>query len=542
MKILVVDDERIMLEAIAKILTNEPGIQLETARNGREALEKAESFHPHLIMMDIKLPGANGLETLTAIRRLLPNVVAIIISAYDDFIYAQDAIRLNVFDYLLKPINKTRLLEAIAKVAGYLEQQRRACRAELAHQEQYRKWRPLVERELVQALQSGGQTELIKEYQALLGVEISAGFFMAISLPRKLVDVAGTTANPEPSAVKLTALVEWLRHRWRCLLGPLRHQPLIVFVPLDREDLKEGDFSKLQQTYSRRTWEYITTEQRIAPVRIGVGAVHRYPANFNLSYQEALQALQQDGEGLFYHQDVAGQPANPAWENGLEANLHEIAEAVRFGHLYRVETLCHKLNVAYSGNVGEEQRQLLIHLVELVLTSYRLCREISKDQSRRPTIKQLLTILDSSADLADNMTLVSAILADLTLVIKNNRNNQVKAVIVKAKTLIDQLYQRELSLEEVAQAVAVSPFYLSRLFREEMGVGFTEYLTRLRMEKSLMLLAQGLTIKECSFTVGYNDPNYFSRLFHKYFQLSPTEYRATSLPKKGVFADENPGD
>jgi two-component system response regulator YesN len=536
MKILVVDDEPIMLEAIAKILTNDTTIQLEIARSGREALEKAESFHPHLIMMDIKLPGVNGLEALAAIRRLLPNVVAIIITAYDNFIYAQDAIRLNVFDYLLKPINKFRLLEAITKVAGHLDQQHRACQAELVRQEQYQKLRPLVERELIQTLQSGSQPELLKEYQALLDLEISAGFFMAISLTGKLAKAASAPTNPEPLSPKLSAVAEWLRRRLHCVIGPLDHQPLIVFVPLNREEYKETDFYELQQTFCTRVYEYLTVEQRLVPVRIGVGSVHLSPANFSLSYQEALLALRQNEAGLFYYHGAADPATNPAREEDLEADLREIASAVRFGHLYRVETLYHKLTVAYLGSVGEEQRQLLIHLIELVLTSYRFCRELSKDQSHRPTVKQLLTILDSSAGLTDSLTLVGAIITNLTLIIKNNRENQVKTLIIKAKTLIDQLYHQELSLEKVARAVAISPFYLSRLFREEMGVGFTEYLTRLRLEKSLMLLAQGLTVKECSFAVGYNDPNYFSRLFHKYFQLSPTAYRETSFPKKGASA------
>jgi two-component system response regulator YesN len=540
MKILAVDDEQIMLEAIAKILVNEADIQLETAHSGREALEKAESFHPHLIMMDIKMPGINGLETLTEIRRLLPNVVAIMISAYDNFIYAQDAIRLNVFDYLLKPVNKTRLLDVIARAAKHLENLRHDRQTEIAQRERYKKLRPLIEKELLQTLQTATNPVLWEDYQALLEIEITAGFFMALSFPEPLAQFATKKEAENQLLEKKALFTEWLRRRFGCLIGSLPNNPLIIFVPFEQADFKEADFAGFQANLGNRILEYLKDKPLFAKVRIGIGHV-RLPAHFSLSYQEALQALRQAGEGLLYFNQAGDQRSTHGQENILELELHEITEAIRFGHLYQVEMLLPKFTAKYSDS-GLEHEHLLVRLLELLLTSYRFCREVSKDQTDYPAIQQLLTILDTSNDLAATLSLVTITLINLTKIIKDNRANQVKTIIIKAKAAIDELYQQDLSLEDVAHAVAISPFYLSRLFREEMGIGFTEYLTRLRMEKSLTLLVQGLTVKECAFAIGYNDPNYFSRLFRKYFQLSPTEYRETSLPKKGVIAHEGSGD
>ncbi|MGD9154061.1 MAG: response regulator [Bacillota bacterium] len=534
MKILAVDDEPIMLGAIAKILAGDPTLQLETACNGREALEKTESFHPHLVIMDIKLPGVNGLETLAEIRRLLPNVVAIIISAYDNFIYAQEAIRLNVFDYLLKPINKTRLLEIIAKVSRRLEEQRQVRQAELDRWENYQKLRPLIERELIRTLRTGKQPQLCEEYQALLKLKIKAGFFMAVSLSERLIPLPGVGASCGPAPEKLDVIGDWFRDRFHCLIDPPDHRLLMVFVPLDGEEADGTDYSQLQQHIIQRVWKYLTIKQHLTAIRIGVSAVHHSPANFGLSYQEALQALQQQtGEGLSCYNKSDGQTINPAWEYNLEKALHEITEAVRFGQLYRVATSFQKLAVTYGDCTGCQQQLLAVHLVELLLTAHRYCRELAKEQTHCPTSEHLLIILDNRLCLADRLTLVTKTVTDLTRAIHTKREHRVKMLIIKAKALIDQLYHQELTLEKVARAIAISPFYLSRLFRKEMGVGFSEYLTRLRMEKSLTLLAQGLPVKECSFAVGYNDPNYFSRLFRKYFQLSPTAYRETFLPQKG---------
>jgi two-component system response regulator YesN len=544
MKIMIVDDEQIMLDAVAKILGNEAHLQLETARSGREAIETAEAFHPHLVMMDIKMPGCNGLETLAEIRRILPNVITIIISAYDNFIYAQESIRLDVFDYLLKPITKTRLMEVIAKVQNHLDKLLLIRQKETTLREQHQKLRPLIERELILSLQAGDKLgALEEEYQAMLEIEIKAGFFVALVYSDQLCQFETKIETNYQLAEKLTAFNEWLHYRFHCLIGPMQSNPLTIFVPVENSELQTADFRVARRVFGQRVLEYLTAELNFPKARIGIGAIRQGPAaQFSLSYQEALQALNQSGEGLLYYQSANHQTGNPLWEDTLELELHEIEEAVRFGHCHQVEALCHKLSVKYSGSLPPQQDRLLTYLLGLMLTAYRTCREASKEHPAYPPLKQLLRLVDHSNGLPNILTRVTATLINLAQIIKNKRANQVKTIIVKAKEMIDQLYDHSLSLETVANAVAVSPFYLSRLFREEMGIGFTEYLIRLRMKKSLTLLSQGLTVKECSLSVGYNDPNYFSRLFRKYYQLSPTEYRETSLPKKGVIADEHSGD
>jgi two-component system response regulator YesN len=543
MKIMIVDDEQIMLDAFQKILKNEPEIQLEIAHSGREAIEKAEVFHPHLIMLDIKMPGINGLEALSEIRRILPDVVTVITSAYDDFIYAQEALRLNVFDYLLKPITKTRLIEIIHRVQKHLENLHLSRQDEITLRECHKKLQPVIERELILSLQAGGATDRVEEYQSMLGLKIEAGFFMALFFPEQNPQLDIQIQADYLSDEKLTSLTEWLRHRFHCLVGCNRNNPLIIFVPLEQSELQEADyFPELQYHFGQRILEYLAEQYKLSKVRIGMGAIRQTISQLNLSFQEAFQALNQPGAGLLYYNPAVNQNPDPAWESLLELEMQEIKAAVRYGHLHRVEALCQKFNAKYSGITGARQEQLLSYLLELMIVAYRCCREVAKEQLPYPTINQLLKMVNRSNSLENILTQAKTTIINLTQMIKTKRDYQIKTIIVNAQKYIDQHYQQNLCLEEVAHAVAVSPFYLSRLFREETGIGFSEYITRLRMEKSLVLLAQGLTVKECSFAVGYNDPNYFSRLFRKYFQHSPTKYRETTAAKKGGAADEKPLD
>ena len=220
------------------------------------------------------------------------------------------------------------------------------------------------------------------------------------------------------------------------------------------------------------------------------------------------------------------------WEGELRQQLQEIAEAVRFGHLYRTEILLNRLAARYGGLVVPERHVLLGELLELLLSTFRLVRENGRPGSAYPSPDQLLAWFNGSQATEIIVRNVAAQILALTREIKDGRESQVKAVILQAKEQIDRMYQEDLSLDDLAQAVSVSPFYLSRLFREELGVSFTEYITKLRLEKAISLLAEGLPVKECCFAVGYNDPNYFSRLFRKYYHLSPTEYRDDAMQRK----------
>ena len=100
-------------------------------------------------------------------------------------------------------------------------------------------------------------------------------------------------------------------------------------------------------------------------------------------------------------------------------------------------------------------------------------------------------------------------------------------VIDKAKVYIQAHYQKDISLDDVSREVNISPYYFSKLFKEETGQNFIEYLTQIRMEhaKQLMEKDTELSMKEVCIACGYQDPNYFSRIFKKNMGQTPTEYK-----------------
>lgn len=533
MRILVVDDEQIMLDSITRILENETDIFVETAKTGREAIEKAHFFRPDLVMMDIKMPGISGLEALSEIRRLDPQAVLVILSAYDNFTYAQEAIRNDVFDYLLKPVNKGRILETIKKAQIHLDKIRLARKEDLEIREKYKKSLPLIESEFLHAMTHRMSEASLQEYQDLLGIEFSAGFFIAISY---VFDDQPFEIEMEPEYLlrqKMADLAEEIRYLFPCFIGPVKTNPLLVFIPISTldDDLQEH---QIQENYLRKITDRLNAEKLPVKFRLGVGTVCNTALDYRRSYREALKALNAFSQNPICYFNQIESPAKFSWDNELEQKMREILESIKFGHLQKLEILFNNLSSQYTVENEPERDRLLCYLLELLLSAYRICKNTAKHNNGLSlNYQEIIAIIDPEKDLQYLFEEITTRIIDLTRLVKEGLENQTKSLILKAKDMIDNHYQNTLTLDELSRSVSVSPFYLCRLFREELGISFTSYLTKVRLEKATILLKQGLSVKECCYSVGYNDPNYFSRIFRKIYKFTPSEYRDAHLQKKG---------
>lgn len=121
-KTVIADDEKVIRNGLKKLLDTS-GFPLELAplaANGKEAVEIIKEVLPQIVLMDINMPGVKGLDVIEIVKPYIPDAKIIIISGHDDFHYAKRALQLGAFDYLLKPINRTQLCDAIRKAIDQL--------------------------------------------------------------------------------------------------------------------------------------------------------------------------------------------------------------------------------------------------------------------------------------------------------------------------------------------------------------------------------------------------------------------------------------
>jgi two-component system response regulator YesN len=122
---------------------------------------------------------------------------------------------------------------------------------------------------------------------------------------------------------------------------------------------------------------------------------------------------------------------------------------------------------------------------------------------------------------------VEKFLDSISSFIIDKRGNKKRSIIEKSLDFINSNYHEyELSINEVSEYISMNTSYYSRLFKQEMGITFTEYINKLRVEKAKILLKNStFRVSEISYKIGFKDPFYFSTIFKKYTGVNPTEYR-----------------
>ncbi|NCA99203.1 MAG: response regulator [Clostridia bacterium] len=518
-KILLSDDEQIVLDSLSFIIQQHYGdeCQVTVARTGREAITQAELIHPDLAIMDINMPGINGIDAIKTIRETSPGTQFILLTALDKFDYAKQAVSLGVLEYLMKPFNKKRIVETMDTALALVDARRQKRLSELAMREKLENVRSILETGFFYSvIFADEQEEEIRRYLELLDLPSPNGLFLTLEFGERHPD--GLMPNRIGQHMRLNrdfnSLRESIKLAAPCLVGPLLLNRIVVFLPV------EADFPG-----SRDTVEQIF--QRVArdsgvDLRMGISSLVESTAQFHDAYRESLLALQQTPTGeLRFFPDLL-----PLLNTGSKGYLDwletSFLQAIRQGDS---ELASQYLNQVFTSLETVDPADLPVlrgKALEWLILAARQ-NDSGKDGPGNPVDLDLVL---QAASIQELRQVTQDKIRDLAIQMSGVRGRPVSDIIAAAKKLIDENYAGNVSLESVAESIALSPHYFSRLFSSQVGKTFIDYLTDLRMAKACQLLREGrLSIKEVSSAIGYTDPNYFSRIFKKIIGQTPTEYR-----------------
>jgi len=432
MRILVADDEPIEREALRFLVQRhlEEVQVVGEAGTGRQAVEMAETLRPDVILMDIEMPGLSGLEALREIRERNPTVRCLIVSAYDYFHFAREALRLGAADYLLKPVKRDQMVEVLSRLQREMAQERQRRNDELLRKEQMRQLQPLAEAELVNLLERGDSGPRMRDLLGLLGLRLDAGLCMVVGLSDQSF---GPDVSPADAPMKANGAYQYLcslaHSLSSCAVGPWDGGRATIVLEVDT-GYDEYQTRLWSSEFARRLRDRVK-EQTGVRLRLGIGQTVEGPVMIARSYREALAA-------------------------------------------FRFEGVSDKVN-----HFGDLEAQDELQPSELVPEAPR-------------------------------WTPTPAVLR----------------VVELGKRYVEAHFTEEITLERVAQEVALTPYYYSKIFSKVVGQPLVDYIAAVRVEHAKRLLADPMvSIKEACFAVGYNDPNYFSRVFKKVTGHTPTEYR-----------------
>ena len=493
-KILIVDDEQPVLEGLQYLISRQfPDIECQTASTGRDAIEIVRLQHPDIVLMDVKMPGMSGIDAIRELKALSPQTLFILVTAYERFEIAREAISLGIQEYLLKPVSKEALLEVLNRVYQVLQERRAQQRREIA----YRDWRQEAARYLEQTLLfqlsyscAAKDTEALLR---LLGLETTLGC---------VVWMEWRSLEGKDLERDFEIWQESLKFKQKCALGAWIGNRFAVFLPLNDE---------------HEPWQKLPAPPACVQWRAAVGKPQSLD-RLAYSYQEALLHLENAAWGKW----GLAETENSSNEGGKFPFILEKAllRAVHAGDADRVASLAVPFWAALEAAATPE-RPLDI-----------LVREVVTVVVHQKGVDEGVTV-PGEAVLAVSQTLVGLGSEEAREVFKNfllrwtQRHLPTQAfspIVDRAMRFLQENFQKVISLEDAAQAVGVHAQYLSRLFTQERGESFVDVLTRLRMSKAKELLREGSSVKETAASLGYADANYFSRLFKKWEGVPPGDF------------------
>jgi len=515
--ILLTDDEQIMVDSLTFIIEkNFPSqTRIFSSLSGSQALEITAKEQIDIIFMDINMPGLNGLETVKYILQSKPDTVIVILSAFDKFQYAQEAVNLGVYRYLTKPVNRNTVVETLRNAMNMVDQKRGRKTNEVELHKKLDLVSPMVESDFIYSAAFGGAKD-VSDYFSYFGISASVWCFCCLEIPK---------VNESNQYEIYDKIREIMTHRVKCIIGSFMMNRLVVFFSFPLE----ADIAQV----SADAKNCITSIYNILCINIGSGiraGVSSFQTDSSLtgeSYNEALEVLNGvplDKGGIQFALNVKESKSRRGASN-CGAVAENIFGRIRAGDSASINALVSSYGKALYEKYNGDLNKIKNSFFELLVNVRNITTEIDTAY-QNDEFTGAFSFLSSSEDLPSIVSFVRKRCEECAVDVMQVSFRKSNPIIDKAEEYIVQHISGLLSLEEVAQAVDVSSFYLSKLFKEVKGENYITYITDMRMQKAKELLNNPRSvIKEVSAAVGFNDQNYFSRIFRNKFGMTPTEFR-----------------
>ena len=535
-KVLFADDEYWTREKMARIIPWEKySLEfLKPASDGEEVLERLSEEKPDILITDIRMPFMDGLELCKLVKKELPNIKILILSGYDEFDYAKEAIRLGVTEYLLKPISSGKLLEALNGVSESIRREKedkdlvRKYMEEMRENTEHEKQK-FFEQMIAGNLSMADALETGKKYE----MNLSAGMYNLLLFRftlgeenRKSGELLG---EAEYAIEKLTERLEYVFEFQRGVEG------WAFLLMADNEE----QMSERVKELSKDLEEIMKNYSTIAYFG-GIGQPVARLRELEESFREAERALAarftMELNRIISVEDI---------RMAQNVDTLDDIEITSFGEIEKTRTMLEKFlnNGAedeidefvdvYINELPEENlksvlmRQYIIMDAYIVMMSF--CEKIEgiegEMQAQSEELKNSMKTIQTLEEIKNYIRMLLKKIIGVRDTISGRRYSD---IIEIAKDQIRKTYMSdEISLNTIAAEVGMSPSYFSSIFSKEMGKTFVEYLTEIRMDRAKeLLMCSSMKTSEIGYEVGYKDPHYFSYIFKKTQNCTPKEFRA----------------
>jgi len=535
-RILIVDDERLIRKGlIAKLAHNNISYSgLYEAGNGQEALDIIKSEKPGIVITDIKMPVMDGIQLIRYCYENFPDIKFIIMSGYAEFSYAEQALNMGVSAYILKPIDDENLVKSINKVIKELSYSKKAQKnandvATLGKDRD----RLLKERTLNQLFHSSRRFDREKLLEQIGLKVFEHGCFYMLAVVH--VDSSSYYHSPfnfnDLVLIKFSIkniLEEIQSNCGKIIVDNQKdiNQVLILFYGNDSRKIKTCCNQYIRNVYSK-----ISTYLQLS-LTIGVSGVEDKLTSE--IYRQARLAFEQrlvlGGNQIFFFDIIT----RSSLINVPEHKFKLLQRCMEISDFNGIKCI---LNDIFLSKEASDMAGVYIRLAYSEVISC-LLKACSNYGVKNPADSEFLS--GEVIDYLEDSEQISLYLYTMITDILAGRKTEVvdcKAIVEEILNYIHNNYTKDIMVGDLAKKYAVNPDYLSSLFKQETGKNIIRYLTEIRIEGACRLLKETQTkIADISYSLGYNDRQYFNRVFKKITGMSPTDYRSAKadVDKNGL--------
>jgi two-component system, response regulator YesN len=509
MKVLIVDDEVIIRNGLSTVINwEEHGFSLlEPAESAEDAMELVKRQHLHIVLTDIQMSGKSGLELAREVKQLFPEIEIIVLSGYDEFAYAQDAIRAGVSEYILKTSRPEEIIKAV------LRAKERLLKKQMEHEEtQIQKTafrNKLLEKLLLE--ESGTDTKLLADVEKFYPNLI-------IGENRLQVMIIFSSQSNEYNSLKYTfhhdiinTLSEFLTFE------SLEWNGALIFIVQNRSI---EQLNKIKEAFAR--------SERILKCNIFAAA------GSNVTSLKDLKISFEEAKYVFGYRWLLGNSGYVTYDNikdrkGIRKvcsfkEESELAALLKSGNVIELKQWIKNLLEQVRCDSDVTPDSFKVFLQSVLISGYRW-------------IERVVTTLGISSPIPDwkikEEELLTSPPEDILfhyferIIEKYRQLTKGKVHYIQEATLyIQENLNQNLSLNEVASHVHINPNYFSEIFKRETGMSYIEFVKAVKIEKAMSLLRETpAKISEVANQVGYEDIKYFSKLFRLHTGMTPSDFR-----------------
>lgn len=509
-KVFLVDDDYYVRKGLLELIDwTKCGYEvIGEADNGEDAIELVKHDKPDLVVTDIRMPVVDGLDLIKELIESTDlNPHFIIISGYNDFEYAQRAMRYGVHDFILKPIDKEEFETTLKRLAIDIRKEKMI---EKTHK------KSIAISTLNQLLKGKVEMAKVDKYIRDLNLkQVSKMRYMFVEINDFYADLS------EISDV-IQGEIEFMTQNDQVII----------------KEHSEGCFGTLVTDkhlglYSQNIKHFVTrlqlelSRKLNKEVRLYLGEQVKYPYQIRDSYQKALETLQykytiKADEPIFYD-DIKNKRINY-----IKLDQSRYDQLMEFVNEYRVEGIQQSIEEIF------DDFQTKMFALDAIRTTINRCvHEVIRNIKIREgseyelaTLHSMLNWEDRPLTLEQIKNIFTEFVLEGSAYISKLNQDRMKGSIHQIKEYVDNHYHENLTLKDIAKKFYMNPAYLGQLFKKEYGVYFRDYNRQVRINEAKKRLRQtDLRVYEIAEEVGFENPDYFVTQFRKEVGMTPTRYR-----------------